>query len=408
MVGAGPAGMMCAGTASQNGANVTLLEKNDGVGKKLMITGKGRCNVTNNCDASDFIKSVPTNGRFLYSAINSFSPQDVINFFEKEGCLLKTERGNRVFPKSDRSKDVVDALLRFLKKSDVKLEKKVVKEILTCENKVFGVKTDSEDLIKADAVVIACGGKSYPGTGSTGDGYKMAKKLGHAIVTPKPSLVPLVVEQDFCKDLQGLSLKNVSIKVVDKKGDKVIYKDFGEMLFTHYGVSGPVILSASAHMKDMQRNRYSVIIDLKPALDNNQLDLRVRRDLSKNLHKDFINSLYELLPKKLIPVAVRLSGIKPDTKCDQITKEMRREFVNLLKGICLDVKDFRPLNEAIVTSGGVSVKEINPKTMESKFVDGLYFAGEVIDVDAYTGGFNLQIAFSTGYLAGISSAKGFL
>lgn len=406
VIGAGPAGMMAAGTAAQNGNNVIILEKNNRVGRKLMITGKGRCNITNNCDVQTFIQSVPSNGKFLYSAINRFTPQETIRFFEDQGLAVKTERGNRVFPESDKAVDVVDTLNRFIRKSGCKLIHATASRLIIDNNRVMGVVTDQEEKIYADAVIIACGGKSYPGTGSTGDGYNLAEQAGHKIVTPTPSLVPLVSSNSWCKELQGLSLRNVSIKVKDNFQNKVIYDDFGEMLFTHFGVSGPVILSASAHMRNMSSNKYSVIIDLKPALSIEQLDNRLQKDFTKNINRDFINSLSELLPRKIIPVIVKLSGILPETKCNQITKEMRRKFVELLKGFKVDIDKFRPINEAIVTSGGVEVSEINPKTMQSKIVDGLYFAGEVIDVDAYTGGFNLQIAFSTGWLAGNSIIGG--
>lgn len=399
VIGAGPAGMMCAGTAASNGANVLLIERNKFVGRKLMITGKGRCNVTNNCSKDDFIKFVPTNGRFLYSAINNFSPEDAMNFFEDRKCKLKIERGNRVFPETDNAKDIVNTLFKFVKNSGVRLIEGRVDEIIEKNKKVEGIKLKDGRTITADKVVIACGGKSYPGTGSSGDGYKLAKQLGHTIIQLKPSLVPLNITEKFCRDLQGLSLKNVALEVFDNEKKKVIYKDFGEMLFTHFGVSGPIILSASAHMRNIVSGKYSLAIDLKPALSFEQLDKRVLRDFSENIHKDFSNSLGKLLPQKIIPVIIELSGIKPNTKCDQITKEMRKKIVNLLKRFMLTVSSFRPINEAIVTSGGISVKEINPKTMQSKIIDGLFFAGEVIDIDAYTGGFNLQIAFSTGYTA---------
>lgn len=402
VVGAGPAGMMCAGVAAKKGINVLLIERNNMLGRKLMITGKGRCNVTNNCTVDDFIKSVPTNGRFLYSSINKFNPQDTIEFFETHNCKLKVERGNRVFPVSDKALDIVNTLSKFLKDSGVKIETGRVEKVIVKNGSAVGVRLQTGKIFNADAVVVACGGKSYPGTGSSGDGYKLAENVGHTIIDPKPSLVPLVVEETFCKQLQGLSLKNVSIKVFCNETKKLVYKDFGEMLFTHFGISGPIILSASAHMRNMVPRKYSIQIDLKPALSEEKLDLRVLRDFSLNLHKDFSNSLGKLLPHKIIPVAIEMSGIKSDTKCDQITKEMRHRFVNILKNFNLTISGFRPINEAIVTSGGVSVKEIFPKTMESRLVKGLFFAGEVIDVDAYTGGFNLQIAFSTGYTAAMA------
>lgn len=403
VIGAGPAGMMCAGIAASNGANVLLLERNKVVGRKLMITGKGRCNVTNNCSKDDFINSIPTNGRFLYSAINNFSSKDTIDFFESRNCKLKTERGNRVFPESDNAKDIVNTLFKFIKSSGVQLIEARAEEIIVKDQKVKGVKLQDGRVMTADKIVIACGGKSYPGTGSSGDGYKLAKHVGHTIIQPKPSLVPLNIEEKFCKSLQGLSLKNVALEVFDNERKKIIYNDFGEMLFTHFGVSGPIILSASAHMRNMHTGKYSLSIDLKPALSFEQLDKRVLRDFSENLHKDFSNSLGKLLPQKIIPVVIELSSINPNTKCDQITKEMRKKIVSVLKNFTLTVSSFRPINEAIVTSGGISVKEINPKTMQSKIIEGLFLAGEVIDVDAYTGGFNLQIAFSTGYTAAKSA-----
>lgn len=402
VVGAGPAGMMCAGVAAGNGINVLLIERNSVLGRKLMITGKGRCNVTNNCTADDFIKSVPTNGRFLYSAINKFNSQDTIDFFETRNCKLKVERGNRVFPMSDKAQNIVNTLSKFLKNSGVKIKIGRVEEVIVKDGKAIGVRLQTGEIFNADAVVIACGGKSYPGTGSSGDGYKLARNVGHTIIELKPSLVPLIIEESFCKQLQGLSLKNVSIKVFCNETKKLVYKDFGEMLFTHFGISGPIVLSASAHMRNMEPKKYSIQIDLKPALSEEKLDLRVLKDFSLNLHKDFSNSLGKLLPQKIIPVVIEMSKIKPNTKCDQITKDMRRRFVNVLKNFSLTVSGFRPINEAIVTSGGVSVKEIFPKTMESRLVKGLFFAGEVIDVDAYTGGFNLQIAFSTGYTAAMA------
>lgn len=405
VIGAGPAGMFAAGFAAKNGHKVIILEKNNRVGRKLMITGKGRCNITNNCDTQAFIASVPCNGRFLYSAINQFTPQDTIEFFEEHGLSVKTERGNRVFPESDKASDVVDTLNRFIMKNRCKLLQGRAVSLITKNGEIKGVKTETGEVINADAVVVACGGKSYPGTGSTGDGYDLARQAGHTIVSPKPSLVPLVSSNSWCKELQGLSLKNISIKVRDNESQKIIYNDFGEMLFTHFGVSGPVILSASSHMRDMSNNKYCVIIDLKPALSIEQLDARLQRDFAKNLNRDFANSLSDLLPRKLIPVMVKLSGITAETKCNQITREQRRRFAELIKGLTVNVQGFRSIAEAIVTSGGVAVSEINPKTMESKITKGLFFAGEVIDVDAYTGGFNLQIAFSTGWLVG-NSIKG--
>ncbi len=401
VIGAGAAGLMASGVAAGNGNEVIIVEKNDKPGRKVMITGKGRCNVTNNCNLiNDLIANVPTNGRFLYSAFSRFMPSDTIDFFEDMGVSLKVERGDRVFPESDKASDIVDALNRFSQDADAKRIKGTVSELIISDGKVEGVILDDGKEIYADKVIVATGGASYPLTGSTGDGYNLAKQAGHTITDIKPSLVPLVCHEGFCMDLQGLSLKNVEITVFDTETYKEIYKDFGEMLFTHFGVSGPLVLSASSHMKDMKERKYEIHIDLKPALSYEQLDKRIQRDFLENSNKNFINALDALLPKKLVPVIVKLSGIKPSTKVNQITKEMRAKLVNILKDMKITVLRFRPIEEAIITSGGVSTKEIDPKTMESKLCKGLYFAGEVIDVDAYTGGFNLQIAFSTGRLAG--------
>lgn len=401
VIGAGPAGMMAAGTAAQAGARVTVFDRNKKPGRKLMITGKGRCNVTNNCDGRDFIASVPTNGRFLYSAVNAFSPQDTIAFFESRGLALKTERGNRVFPQSDKASDVVDAMRGFLSSTGCRFQTGRVQDLLIKDGAVYGVVLEDGEKITADAVVVACGGMSYPLTGSSGDGYTLARQAGHTVVKPSPSLVPLVSNDAFCRELQGLSLRNISVKVTDTTKNKVIYEDFGELLFTHFGLSGPVILSASAHMRGMKQGVYRISIDCKPALSFEQLDKRVQRDFIENQNKDFINSLGGLLPRALIPVMVRRSGIPPQVKCNAVTKQQRHAFVSLMKDFTVNIAGFRPIEEAIVTSGGVSVKEIDPKTMCSRLTKNLYFAGEVIDADAYTGGFNLQIAFSTGYLAGL-------
>lgn len=400
VVGAGAAGLMASGFLASDGFDVTLAERNDRPGRKLMITGKGRCNVTNNCTMiNELVEHVPTNGRFLHSAFSSFMPFDTMDFFESRGVELKIERGERVFPVSDKAVDIVDALTSFSKDSGAKTVKARVTKLLTENGAVKGVETEGGERLYGDAVIVATGGVSYPMTGSTGDGYELAKQAGHTVVDPKPSLVPLVCHEGFCSDLQGLSLRNVSISVIDSEKYKEVYHDFGEMLFTHFGVSGPLILSASAHLKDMKPRKYEIHIDLKPALSYEQLDARVQRDFLENSNRNFINALDKLLPKKIVPVVVKLCGVKPSVKVNQITREMRARLVNVLKDIRLTVMDFRPVEEGIVTSGGVNVKEINPKTMESKLMEGLYFAGEVIDVDAYTGGFNLQIAFSTGYLA---------
>ncbi len=400
VVGAGAAGLMAAGTAGERGFDVLLIERNDKVARKVMITGKGRCNVTNNCNLiNDLIANVPTNGRFLYGAFSKFMPSDTIEFFEDMGVSLKVERGNRVFPVSDKAVEIVDALNSFSQDAGVKRIKGRVTELIIDDGRVRGVKTDDGQEYAADKVIIATGGKSYPLTGSTGDGYDLAKQAGHTIVDLKPSLVPLNCHEGFCMDLQGLSLRNVEITVMDMDSYKEVYKDFGEMLFTHFGVSGPLILSASAHMKDMRERKYEIHIDLKPALSYEQLDKRIQRDFLENANKNFINALDALLPKKIVPIIVKLTGIKPSTKVNQVTKEMRAKLVNILKDLKVTVMSFRPIEEAIITSGGVSIKEIDPKSMQSKLVEGLYFAGEVLDVDAYTGGFNLQIAFSTGVCA---------
>ena len=403
VIGGGPAGMMAAGIAAQNGADVILIEKNEKTGRKLLITGKGRCNITNFCDNDEFISNVMTNPRFMYSAINVFSTYDTVAFFEQLGLPTKIERGNRVFPVSDKAMDVCDTMRNFVLTSGAKIINETVKAIILKDSVASCVKTNV-NTYECDSVIVATGGLSYPKTGSTGDGYTFAKSLGHTVNTLKPSLVPLVSDDDFCKELQGLSLRNVAIKLIDNNSKKEIYSDFGEMLFTHFGVSGPTVLSASAHMNDMEEGKYSIHIDLKPALDHDTLDKRLLKDLNKNINKDICNSLFELMPKSLIPVVLSLCLINPHTKCNCVTSKQRECIVNLLKDFEVRIKDFRPLDEAIITSGGVNVNEIDPKTMESKLVKSLYFAGEVIDVDAYTGGFNLQIAFSTGYLSGKNSA----
>lgn len=405
IVGGGAAGLMAAGYAAACGARSIVLERNDKPARKLMITGKGRCNVTNNCRSLDeLIANVPRNGRFLYGSFSRFMPEDVIEFFENRGVELKTERGNRVFPVSDNAADIVDALVGFARRGSEFVKGRAI-ELIIEDGCVKGVETEEGERIYADKVIVATGGLSYPGTGSTGDGYELAKQAGHKITELKPSLVPLEIHEGFCTDLMGLSLRNTAIKVIDTEKNKEIYSDFGEMLFTHFGVSGPMILSASAHMRDMKSGKYKIFIDLKPALTHEQLDARILRDFSENTNKNFINALNSLLPKKLVPVIVRLSGIALSTKVNQITREQRQNLVNLLKGMSITVTGFRPVNEAIITSGGVDISQINPKTMESKLCKGLYFAGEIIDADAYTGGFNLQIAFSTGRLAGMSAAQ---
>lgn len=399
IIGAGAAGLIAGAQSAKAGNQTIIIEKNPRPARKVMITGKGRCNVTNACfDMEALIANVPTNPRFMYSAFSAFMPYDTIALIEDMGVPTKIERGNRVFPVSDKAVDIVDALVKNATQSGAQIVNSSAVAFEMEDNKIKSVILDNGDKIEGDSFAICTGGKSYPLTGSTGDGYTLAKSVGHTVTELNPSLIPLVCSNNFIPRLQGLSLKNIAIKVYDN--GKEIYEDFGEMLFTHYGVSGPVILSASSHMKKPKEHSYKLSIDLKPALDEKTLDKRLQRDFQENNNKDFINSLSALLPNKLIPVIVNLSGIEPSTKCNQITKEQRLSLVQLLKNLSLNVVDFRPIEEAIITSGGINVKEINPKTMQSKIVENLFFAGEVIDVDAYTGGFNLQIAFSTGYLCG--------
>ncbi len=406
VIGGGAAGMMAAGTAAQRGLKVCLVERNSVLGKKIRITGKGRCNLTNSCDVRTFLDSVPTNGRFLYGALSDFSPDDTMDLFEKIGLPLKTERGNRVFPISDRAADVAEALSSFLRRGSVTVVQGRADRLLLENGRASGVRLKNGAQIFGHNVAVCCGGVSYPSTGSTGDGYQLAEQAGHRVTPLRPSLVPLVAEGPDCRDMMGLSLKNISIRVLESGRKKPVFEDFGELLFTHFGLSGPVILSASSHLKNMSPGRYLVSIDLKPALSPEKLDARLLRDFGENRNRDFSNSLSALLPRKMIPVMVRRSGISPETKCNAITREMRHGFVSRLKSFEIPVSGFRPIEEAIVTSGGVAVDEITPKTMESKLVKGLYFAGEVLDVDGYTGGFNLQIAFSTGRLAGKSMERG--
>ena len=396
VVGGGAAGLMAAGTALEQGLSVLVFDKNDKLARKVRITGKGRCNVTNNCDVQGVISATIGNGRFLYSALNNFAPEDTMNFFEGLGIPLKTERGNRVFPQSDNANDIADALAAYA--GEAEFIKAAVTKVVAEDGRVTGVVCGGE-FYAARNVLIATGGASYKATGSTGDGYRFAESLGHTVTELRPSLVAVTSDDEDCPKMQGLSLRNCAVKLTDNKKNKVIYTDFGELLFTHFGVSGPVVLSASSHMREMEKGRYSLSIDLKPALTEEQLDQRILRDFEKNINRNFANSLDELLPQKMIPVIIDRSGIPGDTKCNSVTREQRKALVTALKEFKVDVTGFRSLNEAIVTSGGISVKEINPKTMESKLVEGLYFAGEVIDVDAYTGGFNLQIAFATGRLA---------
>lgn len=387
----------------------------DSLGKKLLITGKGRCNITSSLPIEDFIQNVPGNGMFLYSSFNNFTNKDIIKMLEEEGLKVKEERGHRIFPITDSSKDVLNVLVRLLKRSNVKIETNAkVEKILTENEKIVGVQAVIDGKVKtinADKVILATGGMSYPVTGSNGDGYELAKELGHTITKIKPSLIPLTAQREsleICKELQGLSLINVSIKLIDTQKNKIIYDDFGEMLFTHWGVSGPIILSGSAHLlryknveELLKEGKIELSINLKPALTEEKLENRILRDFEAQKNKEFKNSLNELLPKKLIEPIIRMSGIDENKKVNSITKQERKNLVKLLQDFRIKINGFRPINEAIVTSGGISVKEINPKTMESKIIHGLYFAGEIIDVDAYTGGFNLQIAWSTGYTAGM-------
>ena len=411
VIGGGPAGMMAAITSAENGNEVILLEKNKGLGKKLLITGKGRCNITSSLPMEDFIKNTPGNGMFLYSAYNKFTNQDIISFLKKQGLDVKEERGNRIFPVTDKSQDVLNCFekkLKNLKNVKIMYEMPVSEILINEEKRITGVKCKNGAIINAEKVILATGGKSYPLTGSTGDGYEMAKKLGHTITKIKPSLVPLeTYEQDLHRSLQGLSLRNVKIKMVDTCKNKPIYEDFGEMLFTHFGVSGPVILSGSAHLvryknidELLKNKKIKLLIDLKPALTEEKLNDRILRDFEDFKNKNFKNSLDKLLPQKLIPVIIERSGINPDKQVNSITKQERIQIVKLLKEFDVTIKNFRRIEDGIITAGGISIKEVNPKTMESKLISGLYFAGEILDVDSYTGGFNLQIAYSTGFVAG--------
>lgn len=403
VIGGGAAGMMAATVAARSGADVILFEKNEKMGRKLRITGKGRCNVTNDCDKNEFLSNVASNSKFLFAAISRFSTADTKDFFEECGVPLKVERGKRVFPVSDKAQDIVSAMENACAEAGVTVINKRVEGILAEDGKVEGVVADGERY-GAKCVIVCTGGASYPRTGSSGDGYRFAKKMGHKVVTIRPSLVPLVAEGKLCAHLQGLSLKNIGFKVKDTASGKVVYDDFGEMMFTHFGLTGPVVLSASAHLSDIESGKYVACIDMKPALDFKTLDTRILSDFSETINKDFINSLDALLPQKMIPVIIGMSGIDGRKKVNSITKEERERLVSLIKNIEIPLSGFRPIDEAIITKGGVSVTEVSPKTMESKLVSGLYFAGEVLDLDAYTGGFNLQIAFSTATLAGENAA----
>jgi flavoprotein family protein len=429
VIGGGPAGIMSAISAKNSGNDVILIEKMNSLGKKLLITGKGRCNITSSLNINEFIQNIPGNGRFLYSAFQNFTNEDIINLLKKHNVKVKEERGNRIFPVSDKSKDVLDAFYEELKNLNVKIyTNSTVNQIIVKDGSVTGVEytfNNNKYTINADKVILATGGKSYPTTGSTGDGYEMAKKLGHTITEIKPSLIPIVANEnsaiekinlegyknskELCKSLQGLSLKNVKIQFEDIEKNKVIYDDFGEMLFTHFGISGPTILSSSAHIirykninELLKQGKIILKIDLKPALSNEKLDLRILRDFEKEKNKLFRNSLDELLPQKLIDPVIHLSGINPNKKVNEISKKERMQLLKILKEFCITISGFRPVEEAIITAGGINIKEINPKTMESKLINNLYFAGEIIDVDAYTGGFNLQIAYSTGVTAGLN------
>ena len=401
VIGGGAAGMMAAGTALLYGADVTIFESTDRLGKKLAITGKGRCNVTNRCTTEEFLENVISNPRFLYASLSEFDTESTIRFFESLGVSLKTERGKRVFPESDKAKDIVDAMRSYSSGANVIYKK--VTALRQNEDGSFVV-TAGQNTYEFDSVIMATGGKSYPLTGSDGSGYRLAQKLGHKITELKPSLVPIESKDSVCKELQGLSLKNVAITIKDKNNSK-IFSDFGEMMFTHFGVTGPVILSASSHLKGYDIESLTLSIDLKPALDEKTLDARVLSDFKNQSNKDFINSLGGLLPAKLIEPFVKAVSIDPRKKVNLVTKEERKQIIEKLKSFDISLYRFRPIEEAIITSGGVDVKEVSPKTMESKIKKGLYFAGEILDLDAYTGGFNLQIAFSTAYLAGKSAAE---
>ena len=394
VIGGGPAGMLASILAAQQGNRVLLLERNERLGKKLLITGKGRCNVTNACSAQEVLQNIPRNSRFLYSAMENYPPAQIMDFFESHGCKLKVERGNRVFPVTDKSSSVLECLRNVMHRSGVHISNERALDILTDDTGITGVKT-ARGIVNAKWVILATGGVSYPTTGSTGDGYEMARRLGHTIIEPQGSLVPLECAGTDCPDMQGLSLRNVSVKLLNGK-NKVLYKDFGELLFTHFGISGPTVLSASAHMKG---DNCKLVIDLKPALDEGKLNDRILRDLDQYKNRSMENALTDLLPRSMIPVILNRLQIPFDLQANSLTKQQRRALVELLKNFSLEITGKRPVAEAIITSGGIKVSEIDPKTMASKLVPGLYFAGEIIDCDAYTGGFNLQIAWATAYAA---------
>ena len=401
VIGAGAAGLCCAGFLARAGMPALVLERGPRPARKVLVTGKGRCNVTNNCTPDVFLKNVRTNSRFLYSASSAFSPEDTIRLFESLGVPLKTERGNRVFPVSDRAGDIADALIRFAGKDCIRMGARV-SQILAEDGAVRGVRLENGGTCMADAVVLATGGMSYPGTGSTGDGYRLAERLGHTVVSPRAALVPIEASEKWCAELMGLSLKNVTLTLKNAAG-KAVFSEMGEMLFTHFGVSGPLVLSASSYIKE-DPGAYRIEIDLKPALNMQQLDARLLRDFAENRNRDLITALDRLLPRKLIPVAGRWSGVAPEKKVHSITQAERRAFAALLKALPVTPKAFAPIEQAVITSGGISAREINPKSMESKLIRGLYPIGEVVDVDAFTGGFNLQIAFSTAFLAAAAIA----
>ena len=403
VIGGGAAGLMAAGTAAEQGAQVTLLETNEKVGRKLFITGKGRCNVCNNCDVQEVLRNVPVNPRFLYSALGGFGPADVMDFFENHGVALKTERGNRVFPQSDKAADIIDALFLWVKKAGVTIVHTTADELLIEDGVLTGVSAGHKTY-KADRIIVATGGASYPQTGSTGDGYRMAQALGHMIVPPRGSLVPLESDSPDCAAMQGLALRNVELAVYSKK-TKPLFREFGEMLFTHFGVSGPLVLSASAHLRNWDKERYRLVIDLKPALDEQKLESRILRDIAENPNRDMDKILSGLVPRSMVPVVLRRCGLPPEEKANSLTREQRRALVQLLTHFEIPVTGPRPVREAIITSGGVKVGEVQPATMESKLVRGLFFAGEILDTDAYTGGFNLQIAWATGHCAGCAAAE---
>lgn len=404
IVGGGASGLICGGFAAKNGANVLVAEKKQRPARKILVTGKGRCNLTNNCDLDTFIDNVKTNPYFMYSSYSGFNSQDTMALFESLGIPLETQRGNRVFPKSERAMDIVDAMVRFVVENNGKIENHTVKELIIKSGKVIGVLTDKGKSLYASKVIVATGGLSYPGTGSTGDGYALAKQAGHTIVNTRPSLIPIETSETWVKDIMGLSLKNVELKLKNKGNKKLVYSELGEMIFTHFGISGPLVLSASAHM-EKSPDSYLIEIDLKPALSFQQLDIRIQRDFMEFNNRDFSNALDKLLPKSLIDPVIALSGISPSTKVHQITREQRLGLVELLKAIKLTPTKLRPIEEAVITSGGVDVNQVDPYTLESNLVENLYFIGEVLDLDAYTGGFNLQIAFSTAHSAAVAATQ---